>query len=878
MYSIDRTLKPKELRLMLKSPKNKQTVDELHYVKGKVLTINFGKINELTFSIPYKTEIRNRLVDNPHLKSIREKQFIKAIYGGITEWFLISKISKSSSDTDVMNVQCYGLGYQLWYRKIIDYMKTSINLFTVATDCVQGTGWKVGYINPEFNLKYREFDVSSKRRLEFIYEMAETFEAIPVFDSINKTVNFYKEEELSLYKGMHLTDNQYIESIDEEIDIDQVVTRLHIRGGDNLTINSVNPTGKQYIDDFSYLIYPYEEDEHGAVIKSSKYLSDELCSSLIKYNVYVTGRKHEFANLLQSKKDYQLLLTTNQNDLSEFKIEYQTVLDSLSVVEKNTDEYKDLVYRKSFLETQISNTDEKVIAAQSNIGNIENLMNKLKNDLELSRFLSDELQDELYGNWIQEDEWTDENKIDPNDLYEAGIKRLSEINKPPINTKMSIVNFFSMISEKHNWERFSVGDIVKVKYKTLNVDIKTTVTEMTIDIDNDSIDVTISNQKQNSTLSPIDAFKKALYTIGKVNTDYNRRKVDWKKNAQNFNLRNDRFPEKPNNPFLDFITPIKHVVNDNGTVNLQIQWNYKNYDSTKDNHDNIDGFFVFLYASNSGDKYTFGSKNAFESLITLEGSMRTYTFTNVVSNMFYSVAIQAYRAVDEDINSDGVLMSDLVYITDIPYLPSTSVDIKGRVNGVKLTSSDTPPVNPSINDRWTDTSGLKNVDKSWNGTSWIKITPTNAQDIGAVDSIAYSTKVNEIENAFVSVSNTITNVDTALSGQINTINNKVAPPVRNNLSLQNSWRYRDGYNYTRPSYTRDSLGIVRLYGLLEGGATGSFISTLPSGFRPPSHHTYVSRTGGNSGKCAEIVVYSSGEIKVESFEGWLSLDGIQFQV
>ncbi|WP_442636614.1 DUF7359 domain-containing protein [Rossellomorea marisflavi] len=721
MFTAYRNSKPLNTRLYLtKNNKARTTIEELHHITPPTITGNFGKINELSFSIPYKTEIRHKLMKNPHIEKIKEKLFIKAVTGEQVEWFLINKINRSSSDTNIMDVQCFGLGYQLWYRKVIDYEATSINLFSVASDCLKNTGWKVGYINPDLNLKYRQFDVSSKRKLEFIYEIAETFDVIPVFDTVNKQIHFYKEEEVNQYKGFWLESGKYINSIESELDADQIVTRLHVKGGDNLKINLINPTGQSYIDDFSYLMFPFEMDEDGNVLRSSNLMSDELCIALVNYNKYLSSRKGEFKELLDLKKTIQEESTVQENKLTELKMELQLILDSIEAAEGTGGSKSSLIADRDNKNKEIEEENSVISGINNKMTDINARIEKLKIDLDISNFLNEELLEDLESNWIHEDEWSDENKIDENDLYEAGLKHISEINMPPINIKTNIINFFSMISEQHNWNRLNLGDIVRIKNKTLDIDIKATVTQMVIDHENNTIDITISNSKQSQATTYQDMVIKSHYTISKINTDYNNRKLDWKKMAQNFNLRNDRISEKPTNPILSAEkSSFSYIQNDNGSINLTINWEYPDFNSSNKNEDNIDGFFVYLKSNETPEKYQFGSQMAKESIITLDFNKRSYTFLGIAPNKYYTVGIRAYRYVDDDIESSGILMSDIVsppYSTDDPFLPSTVVNLNGRVNGVKYTVKDIAPESPVVNDVWVNNTDAKT--RVWDGKTW----------------------------------------------------------------------------------------------------------------------------------------------------------------
>lgn len=89
--------------------------------------------------------------------------------------------------------------------------------------------------------------------------------------------------------------------MEDTIDIDEVVTRLNITGKDGIVINSVNPTGQSYLDDFSYFLYPFKRDKNRNVITHSDYMDDDLCHAILDYNELVNKEGSSFHLLLNQK-------------------------------------------------------------------------------------------------------------------------------------------------------------------------------------------------------------------------------------------------------------------------------------------------------------------------------------------------------------------------------------------------------------------------------------------------------------------------------------------------------------------------------------------------------------------------------------------------
>lgn len=96
-----------------------------------------------------------------------------------------------------------------------------------------------------------------------------------------------------------------------------------------------------------------------------------------------------------------------------------------------------------------------------------------------------------------------------------------------------------------------------------------------------------------------------------------------------------------------------------------------------------------------------------------------------------------------------------------------------------------------------------------------------------------------------------------------------------NLSLVNGWAWY-GSIFSTPQYTKSADGIVTLKGLIGGGADGSVIATLPSGYRPKERLILAAVQNAVAGR---IDILPNGQIVSVNTEGntWASLDSITFR-
>jgi len=95
-------------------------------------------------------------------------------------------------------------------------------------------------------------------------------------------------------------------------------------------------------------------------------------------------------------------------------------------------------------------------------------------------------------------------------------------------------------------------------------------------------------------------------------------------------------------------------------------------------------------------------------------------------------------------------------------------------------------------------------------------------------------------------------------------------------TLQNNWVNYNASLYTPASYSKDSIGMVHLRGLIKNGVTtiDTTIFTLPAGCRPiKAMHIPVA----SNGAFGNIKIEVNGEVKFQvGSSSWFSLDGITF--
>jgi phage minor structural protein len=521
---IDLTKKPQRPQLFLAKP-DRTIIAKLNEAYNIKLNLKLGNINELSFELPIQVDIHGELKVNPHIDLIKGRYLIKLVNGNYSEWYLITKIVDSANeDRDAKIVQCFSLAYELKDKNIRAYNVTSYNATQVLTDALSNTIWTIGYIDADFDLKYRSFDVSNTTVLDFVFQIAETFGALIMWDTNNRTINFYKPENIGINRGLTISYKKYLKAVDKEDDFDTVVTRLKVFGRDGLSIQRVNPTGTNYIEDFSYFMYPFQRDENKNVLRHSDYMSDSLCNAILDYQELVESKKGVFNDLLNQLSVAQEQLTNDQNEYYTIETQLNMVLDELDIAQTTGQPTDDLIQQRDDLTNQLNAIQDKINTDLANIQNIQNQIDDLRNILKLENNFTPEQIKEL-NQFVIEEVWEDENYIDDEQLYNDAIKVFEKLKIPRLTVNVDIVNFLEIIEEQRNWDKLVLGDVVTINYERLNIKVQAKIIEIDFDYENGDIKLTIANTTEVN--SDLDKYLKMLYQSVSTSATVDMNKYKW---------------------------------------------------------------------------------------------------------------------------------------------------------------------------------------------------------------------------------------------------------------------------------------------------------------------------------------------------------------
>ena len=120
-------------------------------------------------------------------------------------------------------------------------------------------------IDSNINQTRSGFDFNEINVYEAIQKVAESFHAVLIFDTVQKTVSMRKQENIGKNKGLFIEYGKYLKDFSYSRNVQDFTTNLIPIGQDGLTISNYNPSGENYIEKYSFF-------------QNSDWMSDNLLS------------------------------------------------------------------------------------------------------------------------------------------------------------------------------------------------------------------------------------------------------------------------------------------------------------------------------------------------------------------------------------------------------------------------------------------------------------------------------------------------------------------------------------------------------------------------------------------------------------------------
>lgn len=539
---------------------DRKVIARLSEVMDETEIFNLGQLAELTFTVPLKYETLEENKVNLNAQKLLERMLIRLRIEGEERWYIISSrnidvdnkkamiTAKSTAYTlsdipikafsTVENDNPDGLGYSSW---------TLSEIIRETIDRDEDTMWRLGDVDVEFELKRREFTHEGSLG-ELVVAAAEKFGAIPIYDDLNSKIHFKHPDKIGRNRGLKLTYENYLLSMNKDTNSDSLATQLALYGSEGLTIREINPTGSTYIEDFSYFLYPYQEDANGNVVKSSMFMSDSLAGAIVRYSKKIETLTPTFQSIL-------LQLETYSQQIGNYDIE-RSIQDTLLVQKQEqidiwlgtNNGVSNPTYEaeKAVIVTEINRLDGLIDTLLSmiaglagadyfdtgyvEIGSAGGQLGSLKEQLLVrNNFTSEQIKERSY--YVIRKEWSNDSITEAKDLLEEGRKAFKDFSKPSLNMNVSVVDFLSSLETPFAHKQLYLGDSVRTEDDWEHRVLEGKILGLTRNYYEKSLSLQIANFTKEE--DGADKFLKMIYQASFAATVVNDNKYKWDLSQEN---------------------------------------------------------------------------------------------------------------------------------------------------------------------------------------------------------------------------------------------------------------------------------------------------------------------------------------------------------
>lgn len=178
--------------------------------------------------------------------------------------------------------------------------------------------WTVTYINSSLiyagsGSKCRTFKENTTYGYDWmVNDVEEAFEVIVLFDFMYKTIHVMTPNEVAQKVNVIYTFNNFMKNVDINEASEDIVTVLNCNG-DNCDITAVNPTGTNYICDFSYYMDKV----------NYRWMSSALIAKLEQWKTACDAEKATYTNYVSQLRSLYLQKTQCTTSLQEMSLSLQ---------------------------------------------------------------------------------------------------------------------------------------------------------------------------------------------------------------------------------------------------------------------------------------------------------------------------------------------------------------------------------------------------------------------------------------------------------------------------------------------------------------------------------------------------------------------------
>lgn len=345
--------------------------------------------------------------------------------------------------------------------------------------------WKIGHIDPALVTLQRSFEIDRQDIYSFLMEdVSIAFGCIFLFDTLNNTINVYKEENMGEDTNIHVSYKNLLKNTNISCSIDDIKTCLTITGTNDLTVREVN-LGQDRIYNFE-------------AFNSLEYWSKGLYDSYNEWIVLYNANLPKYTSLLSQYQEYYTkinYLTYEKMPDDSFSTDWSSyglnpLKEQLAIYEQkqavsmkaghgNSEsvfyetEYLPIYNTITTINSQIEEINSELTSLKSSQKEIGLQMNEIIELVSMENNFTSEQLKEL-SSFIREDELSSDNFILTDimteqerfemlgQLLDFGKKELQKVATPQLSFSANMANIFVIPGFSKLYGKFDVGNYIWV--------------------------------------------------------------------------------------------------------------------------------------------------------------------------------------------------------------------------------------------------------------------------------------------------------------------------------------------------------------------------------------------------------------------------------
>lgn len=474
---------PESPYIVLCNP-NKEELYSLGLCYDSKMIKRFNAISEFDFTFPESIDSgQTKLTAYDYIQSKR-----LVLVEGYGYFQIVDPNEDLDGSTPLKRVRTQSLEVELVSKRLTSYGGTKPlwnpldSTDTVLGDMIElAPNWSIGHVDTDFAGVYRTFNVSDTNVYNFLTnDVSKAFEAIFIFDTFERTINVYTQENATIQTDIFLSFDNIISTAEFSEKSDEVTTVLAVYGGGVLNIRNVNPLGTDKIYDFSYY-------------QNSQWMSQGLVNAITAWEAVVNSQQTNYANGLTLIQQYNAELLVLQAELEVLKSEYLALEGVQAIRIQAGEDYSDINAQLAVKQSEIDNKNTLISNKETQINTVTET---LENITELVSFENNFSPTQLLelNNFMYENTYKNENIIQTDSmnaveiqaqaqtLYNQAKKVLERVSQPRYEFSLDAVNYINLQEFCVFTAQTELGSVVTVELKNDEY-ITTVLLEMEIQFD-----------------------------------------------------------------------------------------------------------------------------------------------------------------------------------------------------------------------------------------------------------------------------------------------------------------------------------------------------------------------------------------------------------